>query len=443
MKIPYLLFGWLLFSFFVLPLEGYSQSRPVLQAGPVLGYVEHREALVWIQTNVPSSVFIEYWESGKDNSKVRSQKIYTTALSHCTGKLLLEEVDPGKTYFYEIFVNNKKQKSLFPYRFTTQSIPSKRGLSQGFTVAAGSCSFIYDQKFDPGLQNPNTDYTIYQSIADKDPKAMLWLGDNVYLRSADYTSRTGFYKRYSYDRQEPALRHLMAKTSNYAIWDDHDFGPNDISGFYPLKNIALDAFIDFWPNPGFGVYDMPGITTSFQLNGVDFFLLDNRYYRTEQYSDGSGNILGYHQINWLIEALKYSKSPFKIIAIGGQVLNSAKVYENYSLYSDELEYLLGRINDENIKGVVFLSGDRHHGEVSSLDLPNGNKIYEITTSPLTGRVSTVADSELNENRLEGSLVVQRNFALLKFEERENNPQLTIELCDEQGAVLFTHSVQHP
>jgi alkaline phosphatase D len=441
MKTSYLLCALLLSLLCLLPSTGYGQSKPVLQAGPVLGYVEHREALIWIQTNLPSSVFIEYWEKGNPENKVKSQKIYTAALTHCTGKVLLEQVEPGKSYLYDIYVNNKKQNHSFPYSFTTQSIPKKKGLSEDFSVAAGSCSFIYDRIFDPTLQNPNTDYTIFQTIADKSPSAMFWLGDNVYLRSADYTSRTGFYKRYSYDRQVPALRYLMSRTSNYAIWDDHDFGPNNISGFYPLKNIALDAFIDFWPNPGFGIYDMPGITTSFQLNGIDFFLLDNRYYRTEQYVDGSGNILGYHQINWLIEALKYSQSPFKVIAIGGQVLNSAKVFENYSLYSDELEYLLGRINDENIKGVVFLSGDRHHGEVSSLVLPNGNRIYEITTSPLTGRVSTVAHQEYNENRMEGSLVVQRNFALLKFENTERGSQLTMELCDEQGAVLFSKILQ--
>jgi alkaline phosphatase D len=440
MKITILSFWVLLLSLFSQPIFGFGAQKPHLVAGPVLGYAEHREVLIWIQTNLPSSVYIEYWEKGKEKLKKKSQTIFTSQLSHCTGKILLEEIEPGNEYQYYLFVNKKRHKTNAPFEFKTQSIPHKKGLTSDFVLAAGSCSFLYDHNYDLSIGEPNMDYSIYNSIANMQPNAMLWLGDNVYLRSSDYTSRTGIYKRYSHDRQIPEIKNLMSKTNNYAIWDDHDFGPNDISGFYPLKNAALDAFIDFWPNPGFGVYDMPGITTSFQLYGIDFYLLDNRYYRTEKYSDGTGNILGYHQINWLIEALKFSRSPFKIIAIGGQVLNTAKVYENYSQYSDELEYLLGRINDENIDGVIFISGDRHHGEFMSFKLPNGKVLYELTTSPLTGRVSTVADSESNENRWEGSLVVQRNFALLKFSEIEGKAQLILQLCDEKGQVLFEHLV---
>lgn len=53
-----------------------------------------------------------------------------------------------------------------------------------------------------------------------------------------------------------------------------------------------------------------------------------------------------------------SKASFKIIVIGGQVLSSAAVYENYENYKTEKEALLNEITANKIKGVtLFLATD--------------------------------------------------------------------------------------
>ena len=87
-------------------------------------------------------------------------------------------------------------------------------------------------------------------------------------------------------------------------------------------------------------------------------------------------ILGKEQIEWLIEGLKIQ--PCNLLnwsLLEGQVVNPAKVSENHARYEEEREYLLSRIVEEKIKGVIFLSGDRQHTEL--------RKAFQRTTSPST------------------------------------------------------------
>ena len=93
---------------------------------------------------------------------------------------------------------------------------------------------------------------------------MLWLGDNIYLREPDWNSWTGIIHRYTHDRATPQLQPFMASVHNYAIWDDHDFGPNDSDKSFWNKNLTLKAFKLFWANPSYGTGDIKGTTTSFQ-----------------------------------------------------------------------------------------------------------------------------------------------------------------------------------
>ena len=75
------------------------------------------------------------------------------------------------------------------------------------------------------------------------------------------------------------------------------YGPNDADRSYPLKDITLQAFKDFWANPSYGINNQPGTTSMFQFYDIDFFLLDNRYYRTNvNRTTGERFILGDSQI---------------------------------------------------------------------------------------------------------------------------------------------------
>ena len=56
---------------------------------------------------------------------------------------------------------------------------------------------------------------------------MLWLGDNIYTREVDFYSLSGYQKRYTHTRNIKEMQPLLSNTHHYAIWDDHDYGPNN------------------------------------------------------------------------------------------------------------------------------------------------------------------------------------------------------------------------
>jgi len=196
----------------------------------------------------------------------------------------------------------------------------------------------------------------------------------------------------------------------------------------------------FWMNPSFGLPELKGITTSFRYNDVDFFLLDNRYHRSPSAMvNDKPQMLGKRQLDWLIEALKTSNAPFKMVAVGGQVLNSAAVYENMSVYEEERRMLLKRIIEEQIKGVVFLTGDRHHTELSRLQAENGTVIYDLTISPLTSSVHSDT-SEVNKFQVAGTLLAERNFGMLEFSGPRKSRTMKIVVMDAEGEEKWTQTI---
>ena len=59
-------------------------------------------------------------------------------------------------------------------------------------------------------------------------------------------------------------------------------------------------------------------------------------------------------MQWLQNALLFSKAPFKIIVTGSQVLNPKNKYECMQEYPFEYNQLLNFLADKKIKGVIFL-----------------------------------------------------------------------------------------
>lgn len=413
----------------------------LLQSGPMLGYSQMMEVLIWVQTTKEAKVQIRYWEPEDPKTKRETAVISTIPEEAFTAKLIADQVEPGKTYDYEVLINWKKVSLPYPLRFQTQTLWQWRTDPPDFTIALGSCAYINEPEYDRPGTPYGGDYYIFDNIYKLKPDAMLWLGDNTYLREVDWYSRTGILGRFTHSRSLPELQPLLASTHHYAIWDDHDFGPDNSDRSFIQKDLTLEAFKLFWGNPGFGLPGQEGITSHFQFNDIDFFLLDNRYYRSpDRRKTGKATMLGETQLEWLIDALVTSRAPFKMVAIGGQVLNTAEVAENYIHYHpEEREYLLRRIEEEDIKGVIFLTGDRHFSELSHYQNAVGNDVYDLTVSPLTsGFVENV--TETNELRVEGTTVTQRNFGLLEFTGPRTERMMTIKIFSSEGEEIWSREI---
>lgn len=407
----------------------------------MLGYSDMMEVMLWVQTKSTAQVQIAYWPEDDPPKRFLTNVKTTEKAEGYTAHLVADEVQPGHRYGYELLINNQPVPLDYPTVFQTQTLWQWRTDPPPFKLAVGSCAYVNEPEYDRPGKPYGDGYQIFTSIHQKRPDLMLWLGDNTYLREVDWFTRTGFLHRYTHTRSLPEMQALLASTHHYAIWDDHDYGPNDSDGTFIHKELATEVFKLFWANPAYGLPGQGGITSYFQWADVDFFLLDDRYFRTpNNQKTGEHRLLGKEQSEWLIGALAASTAPFKIVAIGGQVLTTFAGNETYvNLNPAERSFLLKRIEEEGIKNVVFLTGDRHHTELSKLVNNVGNTVYDLTVSPLTSGVHTT--DERNMLREEGTLVAERNFAILEFSGPRLERSMAIRIYDSNGKELWKRTVK--
>lgn len=265
-----------LFLSFCFLISVISFAQDLIQSGPMVGYSTMREAFLWVQTTEVAEVHFEYFDKNKPRERFKTTKYTTEAKTGFVAQLIADQILPGKEYQYEVYVNGKRVKRSYPMEFQSQTLWQWRTDPPEVSFAIGSCAYVNDPPFDRPGTPYGSGYEIFESIHKKNPDFMLWLGDNTYLREADWNSRTGFLHRYTHTRSLPEMQPLLASTHHYAIWDDHDFGPNDSDGSFPLKDTATEMFKLFWGNPNYDALNSGGITGSFQWADLDFFLLDNR-----------------------------------------------------------------------------------------------------------------------------------------------------------------------
>ena len=433
----------ILIILFVLFAANLNAQNSKIQSGPMLGYSEMKEVIIWVQTKESCSVQVLYWNIKNEKQVHKTDEIRTKKSHAYTAKLIIDRVEPGNTYEYALLINNEPMVFSYPTTFKTQALWKYRGDPPNFSLATGSCAYINETKYDrPGKYGD--DYEVFEAIHAQRPDLMIWLGDNFYYREPDWNSWTGIIHRNTHSRSIPELQPLLASTHHYAIWDDHDYGPNDSDRSFWNKEQTYDAFKLFWPNPSFGIDGAKGAITSFQYGDADFFLLDNRTYRSSnKLKANDKTILGATQLQWLKDALVSSSATFKIIALGGQFLTSVQAYETYSNngFKHERDKIIDFIYNHNIKGVVFLSGDRHFTELSLLKEEGKPDIYDLTTSSLTAGVNIYGDQEKNDYRIPKTLVMRHNFSLLNFRGTLENRELFIENFDFEGKKMWDYIIK--
>ena len=413
----------------------------LLQSGPMVGYAQLREVALWAQTKQAARVKFVYYETTKATVRYETDEILTSKSDAYTAHAYATDVEPGRKYTYELHINGKKVNRPYPLEFQTLKLWQWRGDPPNFKIAMGSCTYINELQYERPNRLYGSEYEIFTALHAKRPDAMLWLGDNVYTREVDWTSRSGVLKRYTHTRSLPEMQAVLGSTHNYALWDDHDYGPNDADRSYWGKHFTLDAFKLFWANPSYGVMEKPSCITQFEWGDAEFFFLDNRTFRSpNNRKTGAREMLSDWQIQWLIDALSSSRANFKFIAVGGQILNPLALFENYATYPEERQKLLDLIEKEGIKGVIFLTGDRHHTEINKLERKGTYPIYEFTISSLTAGTNPKAADEANPLRVPGTFTAEHNFAVFEFSGTFKDRVLKCTTYNPSGKEIWTYSI---
>jgi len=281
---------------------------------------------------------------------------------------------PSTEYFYRVLVNGKPDryiKRFAPLRFRTA--PSA-GEAASFRVAFGSCPKFQDDRFQP----------IWPVIVELEPDLFFWIGDNVYADTLDPDILREEYRR---QRDVPGLQPLLHNVPNLAVWDDHDFGLNNHDRTNPIKQDALAIFEQYWANTGYGLPDTPGVFFRYSYGAVDFIFLDDRYYRDPDADPDTPDktMLGRAQLDWLKSELDGSKAVFKVlIAGGGWTVAKGEGGDSWAGYLHERDRLFDFIRDEEIAGVILVSGDSHIGELNAIPWSEhgGYDYYDLVSSPL-------------------------------------------------------------
>ncbi|MHA8094199.1 alkaline phosphatase D family protein [Aquirufa lenticrescens] len=410
-----------------------------IKSGPMLGYSEMKEVLVWVQTEKPADVSIQYWEKG-DKTTHKTDPVHTEKATAYIARIIADEVTMGKKYEYEVLVNGKKIAFDYPLEFQTQDLWQYRHDPPAFSFIFGTCNYVNEEGTDrPGRPYGGAD-EVYASMYAKKPDFMLWGGDNFYYREPDYT-RTGMIHRNDHARAVKSMQPLLGSVHQYAIWDDHDYGPNDSDRSFPLKYTSLEMFKMYWGNPNFA-FPNEGITGKFQWADVEFFLMDDRWNKApNELTDPNKDYWGAKQMTWLLDQLSTSRASFKIIVNGGQVVSPAKVFENMANYEAERTYLLKELKNRKIPGVLFFTGDRHISDLNKLEREGNYPLYDLTVSPMTAGKADAVKLDYNETLVPGTLVQERAFSKIEVTGPLKDRTLTITLFNVKGEVLWTKELK--
>jgi len=439
---------WLIFYFIpVLFAKGRPPVPAAIVSGPMLGGVELRSAIIWLQVSAGvHSVSLEYWK--ETEPETRKQKKFEGRLGSEFNPVQLEigGLDMNSRYQYRFLLNDIP--SATTGFFHTKDLWQWRKPAPDFSFLTGSCAYFNDPAYDRPGKPYGGDSMIFEAMARDSASFMLWLGDNWYTREVDITSAWGLWYRASRDRSQPVLKDLLKAMPQYAIWDDHDYGPDNSGTSYGFKEVSREIFKKYWCNPFYGA-DQKGIYSQISYSDMDLFLTDDRWWRSadelEDSIDGKANpgkhFFGEEQLAWLEDALVQSRAVFKIIVVGSQVLNPMSTDEGLYKYSYEYHQLMDFLDRTKIKGLVFLTGDRHHSEIIKWVRPGNYDLYDITVSPLTSGVALVRGNEINNpTRVPGSLVELRNYARISIAGKKNDRILQVQFPGVDGKIIYNWNI---
>jgi alkaline phosphatase D len=241
------------------------------------------------------------------------------------------------------------------------------------------------------------------------------------------------------------LQKLLIAAPHLAIWDDHDYGPNNADASYVMKGESLQLFRRYWANPSYGLPEVPGIFGHARWGDVDIFLLDDRWYRSANDArDGPDKTMfGTQQLAWLRNALIHSQAPFKLVVNGSQMWNRVNRFEGWNHYATEQRAFADWLLAQRIEGVVFLSGDRHFSELLKITRPGAYPLYEFTSSPLTSRpwANPDAAEQQNGDVVPGTLIGKRQFGMLRVTGPGGDRILALESYDAEGNRLWRNEIR--
>ena len=330
-------------------------QKPQVTHGPYVGQIRQDVAKVWLRTNQATRVIVEY-SATATFTQPRQVSLSTVSARDFTAKLELPGLAPGSDVFYRIRLNG--QLSPGTYRFRTAPA------NPAAPVKVAVLSDFQRWRYGPALATAmslSPDLLVFLGDLDhRDPPRLAKMRQmHKALRAPYEPFGSVFHSKVvkAYPRPQPPFLH---------VWDDHDFGKNDADRTFAGKADAMRAFDEYFIMASRD--DIPpdqrgGVWQQQSYGCADFFLLDVRAMRDpRRNADGpTKSIMGAAQKVWLKERLLASTAPWKVIFSPTPFNPGTKPNDSWGSYLHERNELVSFIRGNNIKGIVFVSGDIHSG----------------------------------------------------------------------------------
>ena len=426
-------------------------------AGPALlvtiGDVTATTAVVWARLGAEGEVAVALKPATGDGV---TGVLEITRRGDFTGKRVLSGLTPATRYAWEARGAGETVRGEFVTAPPHDEGAPVRFLWSGDLGGGGFC-----RRVDGG-------YRIFKAMARARPDFFLFVGDTIYadvkcdrpgvVPGADFiATRLDQYRaRHRYQREDPAMQELLRATSVDAIWDDHEVR-NDFSGpTEPLMPTGRRAFVEYWPivPPD---EEPTRLYRKFRWGRLlEVFILDTRQYRSPNAEpDGPGKtMLGAAQRRWLVDSVSASTATWKVVVSSVPLSiptgsparrdswSNASVYgtpqEGGTGFAVERDAILHDLRTRGVRNLVFLVADVHHAELVRHQPTPEWSFHEFVAGPLSagfGRPRPL-DEGLNPRSLFARGGVN-NFGEVTIEPA----QLTVRLRDEEGTVLFTHTIK--
>ncbi|GAB2707580.1 alkaline phosphatase D family protein [Nocardia thraciensis] len=477
---------------------GLARERRGLTHGVAVGDPRGDGALIWARSDRPAKLIVETSATENFTETRRFEGPTLTPATDGTGRLRLAGLPAGQQVHYRVTLEGDGGATSEPLTGVFRTVPTAasdlRLLWSGDVVGQGWGSnpdlggmkiFSAMAARDPHLFIHSGD-AIYADGPLKEsvplPDGRVWRNVVTEPKTAVAQTLEQFRGQYAYNLLDDNYRRFTSSTAQVVQWDDHE----TVNNWYPggtvaatkgytersmdvLAQRAWQAFHEWMPLDPAEAVDGRLYRKIPYGPLLDVFMLDMRTYKDANDANRSpdGKIFGPRQTQWLIDSLRESKATWKIIANDlplGLVVKDGEQPNTTAFEGPangdpgapsgretEIARVLSAVQANKVTGVVWLTADvhytaAHHYSPERAAFTDFDPFWEFVSGPLNA-------GAFGPNELDGTFgptavfvnapPVQNTSPLDGFQHfgevliDGKSRELTVNLCDATGKVLFT------
>jgi len=481
------------------------ESRPQIAHGVASGDVSFDSAVVWSRANRRARMLVEWATTESFQNARRLRGPWTGEDRDFTAKLELRGLPAGERIFYRVQFADAGGTASEPV--SGQFVTAARDERDVFFAWSGdTCGQGY------GISEEYGGLKTYESMRLARPDFFVHSGDTIYAdgvieaemklpdgkiwknlttpeKSKVAETVAEFRGNYRYNLLDANVRRFNSEVPIFAQWDDHEVVNNWYPGKmlledkrYQVKDVntlaahARQAFFEYLPLRG---NDRAKVYRTIPRGPLcELFFLDMRTYRAANSANRQPargpetEFLGGRQLDWLKEALRKSRSTWKVICsdmplgviVGdGKDADGKPTYENGAngngpALGRELEIadLLRFMKEQRVRNVIWLTADVHYAaslyyDPAKAQFKDFDGFWEFISGPLhaislaPGGLDNTFGPELRwasrprGSKTSGPYTKEQYFSTVRIDGKTK--ALTVTHCNRDGEKLLSQALE--